>query len=1175
MVAPHTYSRFLRGRFHRSLVIIVATIGFAEATVMGMLDLLDSMGLELTAPQEAIADGALLSVICFPIIWSLSLRPLVEEVLAAAEKAEALGRSNAELREALDSHALVAITNQAGLIIQANDRLCETSGYTRGELLGNTHKLLDSGMHDEMFFNQLKATVRSGRMWHGEICNRSKDGSLYWVHSTVVPMLNASGQPIQYITIDRDITTQKRTEAKLQALYRAVEASSDMVIITQANGSIQYANPALSAYTGWPIDSLIGKTPAVLQSKKADVATLRDLKESLRRGKSWSGRLLLRRLGMPQAPSEFQTSDPLEYWANISVTPIRDAESRISGYVQIQRDATRQVAAETELLREQEASATRLAVAESLQRALPVKQRFEHTLELLAQSPSLNVLPGSGVYLRSSDGGQVGWEPLAFYRADTADGLDHQPNQQWLDETSWGAEDMVVEDHCAWLGATSMQPHGHYLVPLMANGENLGLLVILTDPQPSRLASQMSLLPRVAAKMALALLQDRAHASLERARDTALQATLTKSRFLANMSHEIRTPMNGVLGMLELLRDTHLTAAQWDLVETAYASADCLLEIIDDVLDFSKLEAGRIELEEISFDLPATVEDVCHLLARRAHAKKLDLNCLIPPGFRRHWRGDPTRIRQILVNLVGNAIKFTEHGEVTVRLGEQGSFHGTSCIVLEVIDTGIGIPPEVYPLLFQPFAQADSSTARRFGGTGLGLSICKELVSRMRGTLEVDTQPGQGSRFWFALPLLPADEALEPALPDVTEVQGKRILIVDASGTHRQITRHHLESWGMTVSEADNTEQALNLLESSEAPDLIVADSCAYQPLAADAGKGRSGSPHWREIPVLALNSGAQGPKPEFCGYRTIQTLMKPVRQNQLFDAVLTGLGVSGSDQSRRVGMQQNLPNYSGRRALVAEDNRVNQKVISSMLAKFQLQMDMVENGLMATQNASRQHYDLILMDCQMPVMDGYEATRSIRQQEALQGLPRRPIIAVTAHSLEEERLQCIEAGMDGYLTKPISMERLASVLQQWLEGDNDEDKGIMTVDTSRSLPQPDASAQEVWNHDEALSQLGGDEQLLMDMIALYRETAPEQLDALRVAWRDLDYDQLRRAAHSLKGLAGHFRADACRGLAARLEQSAGDRNQAECENLVEQVETAVHALTAALTSYRERFIHV
>lgn len=263
MAEPQADSGILRARFRRSLAVIVITIGVAEAAVMMLLDICRSAGLQISPLQEAIADAALLAAVSFPIIWQTSLRPLVKEVQAEAGRAETLGRTNAELRLALDAHALVAIVNVAGNIVQVNDRFCDASGHPREKLIGKTLSLLNSGYHDENFFRQIRETVKGGKIWNGEICNRRRNGSRYWVHSTVVPLLAADGTPSQYITIDRDITSQKTAEAKLLALYSAVEASSDMVLITQANGSIQYTNPALSAFTGWPIDSLIGKSADV------------------------------------------------------------------------------------------------------------------------------------------------------------------------------------------------------------------------------------------------------------------------------------------------------------------------------------------------------------------------------------------------------------------------------------------------------------------------------------------------------------------------------------------------------------------------------------------------------------------------------------------------------------------------------------------------------------------------------------------------------------------------------------------------------------------------------------------------------------------------------------------------------------------------------------------------
>ncbi len=530
---------------------------------------------------------------------------------------------------------------------------------------------------------------------------------------------------------------------------------------------------------------------------------------------------------------------------------------------------------------------------------------------------------------------------------------------------------------------------------------------------------------------------------LEIQRLKAETASRVKSEFLSNMSHEIRTPMNGVLGMLDILRDTQMSREQADLVDTAANSAEALLVIINNILDFSKLEAGKIDLEYIKFNLPSLVEEVCSLQAGLAHAKGLELICFLPVELDVYWKGDPTRIRQILINLIGNAVKFTEQGEISVTVQAYQIQNVGTSLRFEVRDTGIGISPETQARLFQAFTQADSSTARRFGGTGLGLSISKTLVELMGGAIGVESQPGTGSCFWFNLPLQPVEQ--DQIAPPIINLAGKRALLVDDNANNRAILEHYLNNWGIRVSSTDQASTALSLLQTAaqhqEAFDILLLDLHMLDMDGLELARQISQIPAIANTPRLLLSSGGLGSEAERKALGIYQCLLKPVRQSQLFDAIANALSVAEQVPAAAPQTNTDVQNvhedgqdYSGKRILVVEDNRINQKVVLAMLARFQLKPDLAENGQQALELLLNNKYDLVLMDCQMPVMGGYEATTILREREQAANNIRTPVIALTAHATPEARETCLAAGMDDYLSKPISRNELSEILEQWLK---------------------------------------------------------------------------------------------------------------------------------------------
>ncbi len=916
------------------------------------------------------------------------------ETLSASISAlvEQLHDERAELRNlksAVDDHAIVSITDTAGVITYVNDRFCQISGYPRGELLGHTHRIIKSGRHPASFFESLWRTITSGRIWRGEICNRTRSGDLFWVQATIVPFVDSSGRISKFIAIRTDVTERKRMGeqvARSEHQYRTtVDSLRETVFRANAEGRLTFLNAAWEQTTGHRIEDSLGRRLTDFLHAEDKPLCVADFSALVSGAKTYCRREM-----------RYTTRDGEPIWMEAYAQGVFDSAGRLEGVTGTLND-----------------------ISERKQAA----DRLSEQLTFIDALVECNPVP---LFVKNRQGRYLRVNPAYT----TYFGV---PAEQFLGRT-------VDESH-----AQALNPlHNESDLRIFEEGRGVAYEFRMTLVDGREVDCAVSKAPlRDSQGRIIGLIgtlmdvtdQKRATRALLQAKEAAESASRMKSEFLANMSHEIRTPMNGIIGMTDIVLDTSLDPEQREYLGIVKSSADALLHIINDILDFSKIEAGHLSVERVAFDLDRLLLETLRPMAPRTNARGVALALDIDPTLPQNLFGDPGRLRQVLTNLLSNAIKFTEDGEVVVTVRPTAPHDARLWIRFSVRDTGIGIPPDKQAQVFAPFAQEDNSITRRFGGTGLGLTITRRLCGLLGGSVALTSEPGHGSEFVVELPFEVDAGSVEP-VRDAATLDGRRVLVVDDQATNRRILERMLLNMKCVPVCAADGDSALKLVAETAPFDAVLLDLLMPGRGGVEVAQSLAELTS-TPVPVILLTSSGLPGEIDECRKAGIHAyLMKPTTQREI-EAALRQLLASGvpAEASRSGMLTRDTLAKTGARAqvLLAEDNPINELLAVTLLKRWGHDVTVASDGGQAALLHANGRFDLVLMDVHMPGISGLEATRLMREFERNSGRARTPIVALTASAMEDDRRRCLDAGMDDFLSKPLRARELLHALERHL----------------------------------------------------------------------------------------------------------------------------------------------
>ncbi len=1088
-----------------------------------------------------------------------SLNASLEREINERRKAEeALGRERDRAQKYLDVAGVILLAIDADKKVSLiNQKGCKILGYSEDEILGRDwfENFLPPKIRDkaEAIFEKLRGgEIEAVRYFENPILTKDGQERLIAWQNTVLE--DDYGRFAGTLSSGEDITERKRWEEELKASeerFRDIVFSmSDWVWEVDAKGVFTYCSPQVEGILGYRPEELIGKTPFDFMPEdeaarvRKHIREIAKHKQPIKDLESWKvhkggHRVCLLTNGVPKL----------------------DGGGNLLGYRGVEKDITERKLMD-DILRQSEERYRSLVensvVAYLILEKGKVRYANKAALELFGYSLE-------EMLTREFDFVENLFPPEV--RGKVKETMSHLGAGPFCE-----CELPMWNKKRNWLYAiirgrlTEYQGRGVIEVQIIDISKRKRM-----EEERQKFIEELQLAKEAEEENSARL--SALVTELEKARRAAEEANVAKSQFLANMSHEIRTPMNGIIGMTDLALDTELTEEQRDYLNTVKESANALLCLINDILDFSKIEAGKLEMEKIDFDLQTTLEGTVETVAARAAGKGLELALDIEPGIPTRLRGDPGRLRQILVNLLGNAIKFTEKGEVVVEVkraegGAQAASRKPKVeedkvkLLFAVKDTGIGIPKDKQEKIFESFSQADGSTTRKYGGTGLGLAISKQLAGLMGGEIGVESKPGKGSRFWFTAVFERQPEgSLEEPIEDV-EVRGLPVLVVDDNATNRAVLVRMLESFGckpQAVGDGRRAIEALRNAANSGRPfKLVLLDMQMPQMDGEQTAKAIKGDVQIKDVLILVLTSfGVRGDAARLEAIGCSGYLMKPIKQSQLFDAIVTVLGRKHTKGKRgSIVTRHSLAEQKRRRAriLLAEDNPVNRKLAIKVLEKAGYPVDAVENGKQAIEALQRGSYDLVLMDVQMPELDGLAATRQIRDLESKMKKKRRiPIIAMTAHAMKGDKERCLEAGMDDYVSKPINQKELFAAIERWNRPKGPKKGGSMQKE--KKIPAGGSGLVPPIELDAALARLDGDKEFLVDMLQEFVDYTQEQLKELAQAVEAGDAQRVEREAHSIKGAAANLTAERMTNLARDLEYMGKDGNLAKAPALIEELE--------------------